>query len=192
MTFRAAGRATVEARFPSLRPWLEATLGEPGARALTPFWRRRVERVPNAWYLNVLLMNSGASVARHLDVTLRGPSGDDEGAPELVSVLYLKVPRAPGGDLCLWAGPEPVAVVHPRENRAVHFRGDLAHEVRPFDSPDPAELRASLVIEQYHFAPDALERLPDFQLDSRAGFDAFLEAHRSRGAGTTPAFELEK
>jgi hypothetical protein len=48
--------------------------------------------------------------------------------------------------------------------------------------------RASLVIEQYHFEPEALARLPEFQLESRAGFGAFLKHHEERGPGS---FDLD-
>lgn len=176
--FKAEGRARVEARFPPLAPWFDAALGEPAVRALTPWWRRRVERVPNAWYLNVLLVSEGGTVSRHVDATLRKPAAEPEATPELVSVLYLSVPDARGGSLQLWNGPTPVAELAPKENVAVHFRGDLAHQVNAFDGAVDA-IRASLVIEQYHFSPEALARLPDFKLESRAGFSAYLEHHRS-------------
>ena len=188
VTFRGeVGRQRVEERFPSLTPWLGAVLGAPATRAMTPFWRRRLERVPNAWYLNVLLVNEGGAVARHLDVTLREPAALETCAPEMVSVLYLTVPeRATGGALMLWAGKEPVAMVTPRENMALHFRGDLAHAVQAFEGA-PTGLRASLVIEQYRFDDEVLARLPDFQLDSRAGFEAFLKVHQGRAV----TFELD-
>ncbi len=188
VTFRGeTGRQRVEERFPSLRPWLEAALGAPATRAMTPFWRRTLERVPNAWYLNVLMVSEGGAVARHLDVTLREPSAVETCAPEVVSVLYLTVPKAArGGHLMLWEGNAPVAMVSPRENLALHFRGDLAHAVQAFDGA-PDGLRASVVIEQYHFDDEALARLPEFQLDSRAGFEAFLKVHSGRAV----KFELD-
>jgi len=192
VTFRgSAGRSRVEARFPQLAPWLSAVLGEPATLAMQPWWSRLLrrpphQRVPNAWYLNVLLVSEGGQVARHLDTTLREPAGVETCAPELVSVLYLSVPKHRGGVLQLWSGSTAVATVQPHEGMALHFRGDLAHAVLPFQA-DPDGLRASLVIEQYFFEPEALSRLPEFQLDSRAGFKAFLKLHEGRRA----AFELE-
>ncbi len=190
VTFRGAGRARVEERFPSIGPWLDAVLGAPTVKAMMPWWQRALgrtaQRVPNAWYLNVLLVSPGGSVARHLDTTLCKPAGVETSAPEMVSVLYLAVPQATGGALQLWSGPTPLATVQPRDGMAVHFRGDLAHAVLPFDGP-PEALRASLVIEQYCFDDEALSRLPEFQLDSRAGFKAFLKIHEGREA----KFELE-
>lgn len=188
VTFREAGRARVVDRFAALAPHFEAVLGEPAVRALTPWWRRRRTRIPNAWYLNVLLVSAGGTVGRHVDATLRKQSGVDDAIPELVSVLYLTVPARKGGELRLWDGPAPVARLRPQENALVHFRGDLTHEVCAFEAPGGA-LRASLVIEQYHFAPEALARLPEFQLESRAGFTAYLEHHSNRPP--TP-FELER
>lgn len=190
VTFRGdAGRQRVEDRFPSVKPWLEAVLGAPATRVMTPFWRRRrpLERVPNAWYLNVLLVSEGGAVAKHLDVTLREPAGVETCAPQMVSVLYLTVPpQVTGGALMLWDGKKPVAMVTPRENTVLHFRGDLSHAVQAFTGA-PTGVRASLVIEQYHFDDEALARLPEFQLDSRAGFEAFMKVHEGRGVKFGPA-----
>ncbi len=188
MTFREEGRSRVIDRFPALSPHFEKVLGAPAVRALTPFWRRKLTRIPNAWYLNVLLVSSGGTVARHVDATLRKPSGVEDAVPEVVSVLYLTIPSKHGGELALWDGPSAVAKLVPEENAVLHFRGDLAHEVCAFAAPEGL-LRASLVIEQYYFAADALSRLPEFSLESRAGFGAFLEHH----SGREPiAFDIEK
>ncbi len=177
--FRDEGRGKVLERFPALHPYLNSVLGKPSVRALSPWWKRKYERTPNAWYLNVLLVSEGATVTRHVDATLRKPSGAAEAVPEVVSVLYLKVPSTRGGELRLWEGPRAIAKVRPVENRVVHFRGSLAHEVLAFEGATDA-LRVSLVIEQYHFEPSVLARLPAFQLDSRAGFSAHLEHHAQR------------
>lgn len=183
MIFKEEGRAKVTERFPALRPYLDAVLGTPSVRAMTPWWVRTLTRIPNAWYLNVLLVSEGGNVKRHVDATLRKPAEEAEAVPELVSVLYLSVPKARGGDLQLWDGPTPITRVTPKENTLLHFRGDLAHQVNAFEGA-PNEVRASLVIEQYHFAPEALARLPDFRLESRAGFSAFLSHHESLHSGT--------
>lgn len=189
VTFREEGRAKVIDRFSALTPHFDTVLGAPAVRALTPWWkRRRLTRIPNAWYLNVLLVSAGGTVARHIDATLRKPSGVEDAVPEVVSVLYLTIPATKGGELLLWDGPDAIAKLVPEENAIVHFRGDLAHEVCAFEGPAGA-LRASLVIEQYHFAPEALARLPEFQLESRAGFTAYLKHHSGRPL--TP-FELEE
>lgn len=188
ITFTQAGIAELTKRFPALAPWLTCTLGAPAIRALTPWWRRTPSRLPNAWYLNLLMVGPGAEVARHIDGTLMGPAGVTDHPPECVSVLYLAVPAATGGMLQLWNGSIPVGLITPKTGEAVHFRGDLAHAVRAFEGPAEAR-RASLVIEQYHFEPDALARLPAFQLDSRAGFGAYLKDHAAR---PPKPFELEK
>lgn len=175
--FKREGVDRVVSRFPALRAWFDAVLGAPAVRALTPWWQRSLTRIPNAWYLNVLLVSEGGTVSRHVDATLRKPAGEAEAVPEMVTVLYLSVPKARGGTLQLWSGPTPVGEVKPLENAAVHFRGDLAHQVNAFEGAQEA-VRASLVIEQYHFTDDALARLPDFKLESRAGFSAYLEHHQ--------------
>ncbi len=174
VTFREAGQREVLRRFPALAPHFERTLGRPAIAALTPWWSRPA-RVPNAWYLNVLLVSSGGAVGRHVDATLRKVSGDDAAVPEVVSVLYLQVPNGRGGQLGLFDGEVWARSVTPRENARVHFRGDLAHEVRAFDAD--GQLRASLVIEQYHLAQPFLDRVPEFRLESRAGFAAYLQHH---------------
>jgi hypothetical protein len=186
--FKAAGLAQVTERFPSLGGYLPVILGEPGARAVSPFFRRTPRRIPNAWYMNVLLVSEGGSVRRHIDATLRKPAGAPEAIPECVSVLYLDVPPARGGELKLYLGKLPLGAVRPRPNQLVHFSGELTHEVCAF-SGAPDAVRASLVVEQYHLEAAALARLPDFQLDSRAGFAAYLDAHAKRPA---TRFDLEE
>lgn len=188
VTFTDEGRGALARRFPALEPWLRRCLGAPAVAALTPWWRHRPSRVPNAWYLNLLVVGPGAEVARHIDGTLMGPAEVSDHPPECVSVLYLEVPFSRGGELVLWNGSIPVGLHAPAPNDAVHFRGDLAHAVRPFDGP-PGARRASLVIEQYRFEPLALAKLPAFRLDSRAGFGAYLEDHATR---PLPTFELER
>lgn len=186
ITFTAAGLDTLLERHPTLRTYLPRVLGLPGARALTPFWQRRPPRVPNAWYLNLLVVSEGGAVGRHVDATLRKPSGVPDAVPEQVTVLYLRAPPGDGGQLALYLGGEPLHTVTPADDTLVHFRGALAHEVRPFSGAPGT--RVSLVLEQYHFEADALARLPAFHLDSRAGFAAHLAAHASRKA-ETPATE---
>ena len=184
--FTQAGRATLEERFAFLRPYLARVLEPSGWRGLLP-WRERLfgprpeRRTPNAFYMNLLLLEEGRAVGRHIDATLQEPSGVPGATPEHVSVLYLRVPeRARGGGLVLSRGTVPVGEVRPRPGLLLHFRGDLTHEVLPFTGGGEGALRASLVCEQYAFAPEALARLPAFRIQSKAGFGAYLEAHRER------------
>ncbi len=194
--FTHEGRAPLEARFPFLSCYLARVLDPGSARGLLP-WRERLlgarkERVlPNAFYLNLLLLDAGTAVGRHIDATLQEPSGVPDATPRHVSVLYLQVPeRAKGGELCLLRDNVPVGKVRPREGMLVHFRGDLQHEVRPFTGGPEGARRASLVCEQYAFPPEALARIPSFRIQSKAGFAAYLDDWRERpDAG--PAGELE-
>lgn len=179
ITFRGAGLERVCARVPQVRPHLDRVLGRPGVRALTP-WFRRVGEVPNAWFFNVLVVGEGGAVGRHVDATLRKGSGVPDLVPLVVSVLYLAVPRGEGGELRVFQGDELLGTIAPRENTVVHFRGDLSHDVAPLSGLAPGAARASLVIEQYHLAPDALLRIPEYQLESEAGFAAYLRAHQAR------------
>ncbi|MCP3099538.1 2OG-Fe(II) oxygenase [Myxococcus sp. K15C18031901] len=183
--FTHEGRALLEERFPFLRAYLARVLAPESARGLTPWWERLARRppppVPNAFYLNLLLLDAGTGVGRHIDATLQEPSGVPGATPHHVSVLYLQMPRgARGGALRLFDEGRPVGEVRPHPGGLVHFRGDLQHEVQPFLGGDPEELRASLVCEQYVFPPEALARLPAFRIQSKAGFAAYLDDHRAR------------
>ena len=187
--FTEAGRATLEERFPFLRDYLARVMDPESSRGLLP-WRERLfgarkeRRRPNAFYLNLLLLEAGRGVGRHIDATLKAPSGVPDATPEHVSVLYLNVPEGvKGGALVLSRGALPRGKVRPRAGMLVHFRGDLMHEVQPFTGGGEGALRASLVCEQYTFAPEVLARLPQFRIQSKAGFAAYLEEHRQRSAG---------
>jgi hypothetical protein len=182
ITFTLPGRDALERRYPFLSPFLALALSERAHRALEPWLARRrarpISRPRNAFYLNVLLVAGGGSIGRHTDATLRGPSGEAEAVPEQVTVLYLHAPeRFSGGELNLYRGERGVARIRPEPGDAIHFRGDLQHEVAALDAPEGA-LRASLVLEQYHLRPEALARLPELNVQSKAGFEAYLEDRR--------------
>lgn len=192
ITFTAEGRARLEQRFPFLSPYLALALDSEPLRRLTPlvlrpFGRFR-ERLPNAFYLNLLLLGDGAGVGRHTDATLRGPSGLPDALPELVSVLYLAVPpRTRGGELRLFRSDHLRGAITPRPGMLVHFRGDLQHEVVALEGAASGELRASLVCEQYCLPAQALALLAPVHVQSKAGFAAYLTERRE-----PPSFELEK
>ncbi len=191
MTFQDSGRAQIEQRFPPLKDYFAQVLGEPAVRALQSWWgrlRKHPVKVPNAWYMNLLLVGEGGTIARHVDTTLAREAGVPGTTPLAVSVLYLKVPQASGGELKLSRERDVKGIVRPKEGGLLHFRGDLAHEVLPVEQLPKGTQRASLVIEQYHFADENLARLPQFKLDSRAGFGAYLKHH---GEQPTKPFEIE-
>lgn len=188
--FTEAGQATLLERFPFLSDYLALVRDPATTRGLLP-WRERLfgtskERLrPNAFYLNLLLLEAGKGVGRHIDATLREPSGVDGAVPEHVSVLYLEVPSAvQGGALQLSRDDQPVGRVRPRPGLLVQFRGELQHEVQPFAGGPEGALRASLVCEQYAFGTEALARIPTFRIQSKAGFGAYLDAHREHDVAT--------
>jgi hypothetical protein len=192
MTFQEAGREQIEQRFPPLKDYFARVLGEPAVRTLQSWWgklRKKPVVVPNCWYMNLLLVGEGGAISRHIDTTLGREAGVPGRTPEAVTVLYLKVPQVSGGQLEISREQKVKAFIRPREGGLLHFRGDLAHEVLPVQQLPEGAQRASLVIEQYHFADDALARLPTFKLDSRAGFGAYLKHHEKQGPGKE--FELE-
>ena len=178
--FTAPGREKLSRRFPALAPFLALALEE---RPRATLWRLLARPLPaaNAFYLNVLILSAGARIGRHVDGTLRGPSGVETVLPRRVSVLYLSVPGGPGGELRLWRGSGLVATVLPVPGRLVHFRGALDHEVAPLDSGGGE--RISVVCEQYHLPPAALARVEPIALQSKAGFAAHLEDAGRAGPG---------
>ncbi len=177
-------------RFPFLAPFLARARERASYRSVLRFGERLLAaHAPNAFFLNLLLLSEGAAVERHVDATLRKPSGDAEAVPRVVSVLYLQVPPASGGELVLHQGGREVGRVRPSEGTLLHFSGNLAHEVLPF-SGAPDSRRASLVLEQYYLAPEFLAALPEFHLQSRAGFSAYLADH-SRRPMAGASFELD-
>ncbi len=183
VTFTVSGRAAVVERFPFLAGYLERALDPARRLALHPFWRRPKveERAPNAFYLNALFVPKGGRVGRHVDATLREPAGLDHAVPIAVSVAYLAVPRgARGGRLLLDDRGAPRGAVTPREGALVVFRGDLAHQVEPFTGGPDGGLRISLVTEQYALQDDAVARLPQMRVHSKAGFGAYLDDAATR------------
>lgn len=187
VTFHGGGRGQLVKRMPELGAYLDRVLGAPAVNAMRRWYQRIGRPAPNAWYLNVLMVPPGAGVGRHLDVTLRKPSGVPEAMPSVVTVLYLEVPAAAGGELVLSTRTRVVGSVKPQPGLVVHFDGSLHHEVETFEGP-PSSRRVSVVIEQYHFEPGALARLSEFHLESRAAFEAYLQAHAKKAL---PPFELE-
>jgi hypothetical protein len=188
--FTEAGRDTLLERFPFLTDYLSLVMEPATTRGLLP-WRERLfgprkERLrPNAFYLNLLLLEPGKGVGRHIDATLADPSGVRDAVPEYVSVLYLTVPSGvQGGALHLLSEDQWVASIRPRPGLLVQFRGTLQHEVEPFTGGEAGAVRASLVCEQYAFGPEALARIPAFRIQSRAGFAAYLDDHRERETAT--------
>lgn len=175
ITFTAAGRGELESRFAYLKPFLARAIAPDAMKSVRPRLSFRAPPVPNAWYLNALLVGEAGSVARHADGTLRGPSGDDTAMPKVVSVLYLSAPQQAGGELVLSHKDSRPVPIQPVEGALLHFRGDLDHEVNAVHGLPDGKMRASLVLEQYAFDAEPLARLPAFKLDSRAGFSAYLQ-----------------
>lgn len=192
LTFRQEGLPELERRFPFLSPFLRLILGPAPTRSLRPWPLRRLPArpaaLPNAFYLNLLLIGPEAGVGLHLDGTLRHESETPHAVPKLVSVLYLQSPEGEevsGGELRLFRNWRPVGTIQPVPGTLLHFRGDLKHEVLPFRGARPDSIRASLVCEQYRFRAEALARIASLSVHSKNGFRAFLE-ERDRHRGTVP------
>lgn len=184
ITFTREGRAQLEQRFPFLGQYLELALGDGLARRLLPWPARLGARAApecNAYYLNLLLVGRSGAVGRHVDATLRAPAQVPDAVPERVSVLYLSVPDGMrGGELRLFRDDRAVARVRPRQGTLLAFRGDLAHEVTEVRCASAEDVRASLVCEQYRLPADAMARLQPVQVQSKAGFQAYLEERKGQ------------
>lgn len=181
VAFTKDGRAKVIEQIPQLEPFLSLAIDGLAESQLRSFWqRKRAVPRPNAWYLNLLLVGSAGGVGPHVDATLSAAARATEATPRVVSVLYLQVPEGGGGELVLARDQKLAGVIHPVERTLLHFRGDLEHQVRALDGAGPNAARASLVLEQYHFAAEHLHHLPAFRLDSRAKFRLALQAAAQR------------
>ena len=115
LTVRQDGLPELERRFPFLSPFLRLILGPEPVRSLRPWPFRRLPvrgaALPNAFYVNLLLIGPEAGVGLHLDGTLRQESESAQAIPKLVSVLYLQSPEGDGvsgGELRLFRKWQPV------------------------------------------------------------------------------------
>lgn len=159
-------------------PFLQAFVDEvcaPDALAttLTTFERLRRDSAPapNAFYVNVLVVEEGAHVGAHIDGTLGPMFGVDRLTPEAVSVQYLHVDDdEEGGQLLLFAGSQVLAELEPSTGMFVQFNGKARHGVRASD-----RRRVSLVCEQYVVDDELLACLPEPLLQSRAMDPAFAK-----------------
>lgn len=176
ITFHRDRSRDVLARFPFAEPFFELALDAARVREVQRVPLLRGPPVPNAFYVNVLVVPPGASVGRHVDATL-GPSNGSV-IPEAVAVLYLDVPDdLRGGALSLWDRDARVQDIEPRANRFVLFAGRLGHEVGVVTASRP---RVSIVCEQYALAPGVLSAVPALKVHSRSAFQAVLDDLRSR------------
>ncbi len=168
ITFTRDGVAELRQRFPVLWPFVEVgVLARPWRALYGPLGRFRETR---AFYLNVLVVPSGAHVARHVDATLSTAVGAAAVTPLAVSVLYLDAPS--GGGLKLWRGERQVAEVTPAPGRFVCFRGDLGHEVAAVEGEGE---RVSVVCEQYAFPRRRAALMSAFHVTSRGRFGRILD-----------------
>lgn len=176
VTFHRSRAADVIARFPFVSPFLDLALDHARVRGVQRKPLLGGPPVPNAFYMNVLVVPPGASVGKHVDATL-GPSNGSV-IPEAVAVLYLDVPEdLRGGALALFADDALVEEIEPVPNRFVLFAGRLGHEVRAVSASRP---RLSIVCEQYALSPGVLSAVPPLKVQSRNAFQRVLADVRSR------------
>lgn len=165
LVFTADGVDEVKRRFPVLSTFLHTVLAPRVREEMVTRWDRLLGQsplpAPNAFYLNLLLLRAGAGVGPHVDATLREESGVDDATPDLVTVLYLRVPSR-GGVLRLREGRSHITDVSPEPGALLCFAGHLTHEVLPVEATGQGndDTRASLVCEQYHLPAAGLARLP--------------------------------
>jgi hypothetical protein len=133
-------------------------------------------------------MDDQYAVGWHRDATIGLKQGADAAPPlaHRVSVLYVAVPAATGGELCLrephrppWRAERgPIdREVAPAPNRLVVFRGDAEHAVRRVtnvteaDAAFPQGHRVSLVLEQYMVPPGLREFTLPFEIVEGRDYD---------------------
>ncbi len=151
VVFTRAGLERANAEFPCFQPYL----------------RRVMRQDCNAFYLNPLQLEAGSRVDPHNDRSLRSYCTDVE-MPLQVTVLYVEVPPTMvGGRLVLARGKRILTRIQPRRGLLVEFDGDLTHSVEKVET---AGSRLSLVCEQYSLLADELELVPDYAVESRAGY----------------------
>jgi hypothetical protein len=151
--FRREALDTLIKLMPWTRPYLDKILDDNVARH---FCAGRSEKsLPNAFYLNALVIPPGKGTSLHVDKTLDGRT-----PPRVVSVLYLTT--SPGGLLHLTDRTWPVGLVNPRPGMILHFRGDLAHGVSRTSSS--GVVRSSLVCEQYFLTEEQIGSCPQLEL----------------------------
>jgi hypothetical protein len=176
ITFHRDARVDVEARFPFLARFLQLALDEHPAREVQRRPLLGGPPLPNAFYLNVLVVPPGAGVGLHVDATLGPPNRSV--IPEAVSVLYLDVPPdLRGGLLKLCLGEHEIDAIEPRDARYVVFAGRLGHEVTTVEASRP---RMSIVCEQYALAPGVLSAVPRLKVHARNAFQNVLDDVKAR------------
>ena len=148
LIFKRSSINQVINKFSCLKPYFEATLKE----------------ACNAFYCNVLILESGNSVAEHTDCSISSYDMIYTN-PRLVSVFYVDISKdIQGGELVLSLGQKNWQI-KPQTNSLIFFLGHLSHLVNQVTSSQP---RISLVCEQYHLSPERLENIPEFEIKSGA------------------------
>jgi hypothetical protein len=157
--FRREALDTVIKLMPWTRPFFEKILDENVARHFCVD-RSEKKNLPNAFYLNALVIPPGRGTSLHVDQWLQ-----ERTTPTLVSVLYLETITSQGGFLYLCERTWPVGLVNPRPGMIVHFRGDLTHGVT--NTPLSGVVRTSLVCEQYSLPEEKIQSCPQLELVMR-------------------------
>jgi hypothetical protein len=181
VTFRRDGLAAVEAQFGFLLPFLACALDRTSHKRAQRRPRLFPVVEPNAFYLNLLVVPSGAAVDRHIDATLSPAEEPDALIPVAVAVAYVQVPNdLVGGALVLDNPRGERAEVTAVEGRFVMFAGHYAHRVTTVES---SGTRMSWVLEQYALRETDLAQVPRVRIHSRAGFAAYLRGARLTSGG---------
>lgn len=131
---------------------------------LKPYFEVTLKEACNAFYFNVLILESGTRVEEHTDCSICSYDMIYTN-PRLVSVFYVDIPKdIQGGELVLHLG-EKHWEIKPQTNSSIFFLGNLFHQVNQVTSSQP---RISLVCEQYHLSSERLQNIPEFEIKSGA------------------------
>lgn len=162
ISFTRAGFARLKKSFPVFHEYVETVAPD---RA-------------NAFFINPLIIASGAHVGAHVDRSLRSWTHPEiPPCPIKVSVLYLEVPDdLEGGSLLLYPPLWTLQRrprIFPKTGLLFEFRGDLRHEVAEVKKASTP--RISLVMEQYELPPYLLRSIPDMYVRSSREFSSFMD-----------------
>jgi predicted 2-oxoglutarate/Fe(II)-dependent dioxygenase YbiX len=126
------------------------------------YFKEALKSSCNAFYLNTLILESGNSVAEHLDCSISSYNMIYTN-PLLVSVFYVDIPNdLQGGELVIKVKEEELQI-KPQINTLVFFLGNLSHKVNQVKS---SQSRISLVCEQYNLNAERLQKIPEFEIKS--------------------------
>jgi len=140
---------------------------------LVPFFEVAATPAGDAFFINALIVCDGVEVKPHLDCSL-DPFLPSHTAPEMVSVLYVQVPKdLRGGTLQLYGHGE-VSEITPSVGLLVQFCGDTAHAISEVRTSSE---RISVILEEFQLGESLLGSIPKFSIYPDRSHSTSLRAY---------------